>query len=77
MALLHLVYERLLSAIHNENTTDLYFTLGRRLGRLLYEGSWFDPEAHAAQGRAHALDRADHHRRGDARAAPRRRLHPR
>jgi argininosuccinate synthase len=45
MALLHIVYERLLSAIHNENTTDQYFTLGRRLGRLLYEGKWFDPEA--------------------------------
>ncbi len=45
MALLHLVYERLLSAIHNENTLDEYFTLGRRLGRLLYEGKWFDPEA--------------------------------
>jgi argininosuccinate synthase len=45
MALLHLVYERLLSAIHNENTLDTYFTLGRRLGRLLYEGKWFDPEA--------------------------------
>lgn len=45
MALLHLVYERLLSAIHNENTLDEYFTLGRRLGRLLYEGRWFDPEA--------------------------------
>jgi argininosuccinate synthase len=45
MALLHVVYERLLSAVHNENTTDLYFTLGRRLGRLLYEGRWFDPEA--------------------------------
>lgn len=44
MALLHIVYERLLSAIHNEATTDLYFTLGRRLGRLLYEGKWFDPE---------------------------------
>jgi argininosuccinate synthase len=44
MALLHLVYERLLSAIHNENTLDLYFTLGRRLGRLLYEGKWYDPE---------------------------------
>jgi argininosuccinate synthase len=44
MALLHLVYERLLSAIHNEDTTDLYYTLGRRLGRLLYEGKWFDPE---------------------------------
>jgi argininosuccinate synthase len=45
MALLHLVYERLLSAIHNENTLDIYFTQGRRLGRLLYEGKWFDPEA--------------------------------
>ena len=45
MALLHLVYERLLSAIHNENTLDLYFSLGRRLGRLLYEGKWYDPEA--------------------------------
>lgn len=45
MALLHITYERLLSAIHNESTTDLYMTLGRRLGRLLYEGRWFDPEA--------------------------------
>jgi argininosuccinate synthase len=45
MALFHIVYERLLSAIHNENTLDFYFTLGRRLGRLLYEGRWFDPEA--------------------------------
>ena len=53
MALLHLAYERLLSAIHNENTLDLYFTLGRRLGRLLYEGKWFDPEA------LHAARRAD------------------
>jgi argininosuccinate synthase len=35
----------LLSAIHNENTMDLYFTMGRKLGRLLYEGRWFDPEA--------------------------------
>ena len=45
MALLHIGYERLLSAIHNENTTDQYTMLGRRLGRLLYEGKWFDPEA--------------------------------
>jgi len=45
MALLHIAYERILSAVHNENTTDLYFSLGRRLGRLLYEGRWFDPEA--------------------------------
>jgi len=45
MALLHVVYERLLSAIHNENTLDVYSTQGRRLGRLLYEGKWYDPEA--------------------------------
>ncbi len=45
MALLHVAYERLLSAIHNEATIDLYTTLGRRLGRLLYEGKWFEPEA--------------------------------
>jgi argininosuccinate synthase len=45
MALLHVAYERLLSAIHNENTLDLYFTLGRKLGRILYEGKWFDAEA--------------------------------
>jgi argininosuccinate synthase len=45
MALLHIAYERLLSAIHNENTIELYASLGRRLGRLLYEGKWFDPEA--------------------------------
>jgi argininosuccinate synthase len=45
MALLHVTYERLLTAIFNENTMDLYFSLGRRLGRILYEGKWFDPEA--------------------------------
>ncbi len=45
MALLHLAYERLLSAIHNENTIEIYQVWGRRLGRLLYEGKWYDPEA--------------------------------
>ena len=45
MALLSVAYERLLSAIHNENTTELYASLGRKLGRLLYEGRWYDPEA--------------------------------
>ncbi len=43
MALLQIGYERLLSAVHNEEATDLFATLGRRLGRLLYEGRWFDP----------------------------------
>jgi argininosuccinate synthase len=45
MALLHIAYERLVSAIHNEATVDNYRTMGRRLGRLLYEGRWFDPQA--------------------------------
>ncbi len=45
MALLHIAYERLLSAVHNENTLDLYFNLGRKLGRVLYEGRWYDNEA--------------------------------
>ena len=45
MALLHIAYERLLNAIHNEATIDEYRSGGRRLGRLLYEGRWFDPQA--------------------------------
>jgi argininosuccinate synthase len=45
MALLHAAYERLVAAIHNESTIDNYRTLGRKLGRLLYEGRWFDPQA--------------------------------
>ena len=45
MALLHIAYERLVSAIHNEGTIDNYRTLGRKLGRLLYEGRWFDPQS--------------------------------
>ena len=45
LALLHVAYERLLTAIHNEATLALYAEQGRRLGRLLYEGRWFDPQA--------------------------------
>ncbi len=45
LALLFIAYERLISAIHNEGTIDNYRTLGRKLGRLLYEGKWFDPQA--------------------------------
>lgn len=45
MALLHIGYERLLSAIHNEDTIANYHSEGRRLGRLLYEGRWFDPQS--------------------------------
>ncbi len=45
MALLHIAYERLLTAIHNEATLEAYSEQGRRLGRLLYEGRWFDLQA--------------------------------
>lgn len=45
MALLHIAYERLLQCFHNENTLNLYYEQGRRLGRLLYEGRWYDPES--------------------------------
>jgi len=45
MALFFIVYERLLSAIHNEDTIANYHAEGRRLGRLLYEGRWLDPQA--------------------------------
>jgi len=45
MALLHIAYERLLSGIHNEDTIEQYRINGLRLGRLLYQGRWFDPQA--------------------------------
>jgi argininosuccinate synthase len=45
MALLHIVYERLLNAIHNEDTVANYHNEGRRLGRLMYEGRWLDPQS--------------------------------
>jgi argininosuccinate synthase len=43
--LLHIAYERLISGIHNEDTLDHYRVTGYRLGRLLYQGRWFDPQA--------------------------------
>ncbi len=45
MALLHIAYERLVTGIHNEDTIEQYRGNGRRLGRLLYQGRWFDPQA--------------------------------
>src|SRR3954466_11312186 len=45
MALLFLAYERLVTGIHNEDTIEQYRDNGRRLGRLLYQGRWFDPQA--------------------------------
>jgi argininosuccinate synthase len=45
MALLFIGYERLVTGIHNEDTIEQYRDSGRRLGRLLYQGRWFDPQA--------------------------------
>jgi argininosuccinate synthase len=45
MALLFIAYERLITGIHNEDTIEQYRDAGRRLGRLLYQGRWFDPQA--------------------------------
>jgi argininosuccinate synthase len=45
MALLHIAYERLVTGIHNEDTIEQYRMNGRLLGRLLYQGRWFDPQA--------------------------------
>jgi len=45
MALLFIAFERLITGIHNEDTVEQYRDHGRRLGRLLYQGRWFDPQA--------------------------------
>ncbi|MCD7101241.1 argininosuccinate synthase [Pseudoclavibacter sp. 13-3] len=45
MALLYVAYERLVNAIHNEDTIETYHNDGRRLGRLMYEGRWLDPQS--------------------------------
>jgi argininosuccinate synthase len=45
MALLHAAYERLVNAIHNEDTIATYHNEGRKLGRLMYEGRWLDPQS--------------------------------
>lgn len=45
MALLYICYERLVSCIHNEDTLDNYRWMGRKLGRLLYQGRWFDSQS--------------------------------
>ena len=74
MALLHIAYERLVTGIHNEDTIEQYRISGMRLGRLLYQGRWFDSQALMLRETAQRwVARADH-RRGDARAAPRQRL---
>ena len=53
MALLFIAYERLITGIHNEDTIEQYRDNGRRLGRLLYQGRWFDPQAMMLRETAH------------------------
>ena len=74
LALLHIAYERLVTAIHNEGTIENYRTMGRRLGRMLYEGRWFDPQSLMLREPLLRWVGVRGHRRGDAAAAPRRRL---
>ena len=75
MALLFIAYERLVNAIHNEATIDNYRTMGRRLGRLLYEGRWFDPQSLMLRQSLQSWIGLRGQRRGDDRAPARRRLH--
>ena len=75
MALLHIAYERLLTAIHNEATLERYADEGRRLGRLLYEGRWFDVQALMLRDALQRWVAAPVTGEVDDRAAPRRRLH--
>ena len=81
MALLWIAYERLLNAIHNEDTIANYHAEGRRLGRLLYEGRWLDPQSLMLRESIQRWVAVAGHRRGHAAAAPRRGLlgarHPR
>ena len=74
LALLHIAYERLVTAIHNENTIENYVTMGRRLGRLLYEGRWFDPQCLMLREPLLRWVGSRRHRRGHAAPASGRRL---
>ena len=65
MALLFVAYERLVNAIHNEDTIANYHAEERRLGRLLYEGRWLDPQSLMMRESLHAGS-PRRHRRGDA-----------
>ena len=64
MALLFIGYERLVTGIHNEDTIEQYRENGRRLGRLLYQGRWFDPQALMLRETAQRWVARVDHRRG-------------
>ena len=75
MALLYIAYERLLNAIHNEDTLANYHAEGRRLGRLMYEGRWLDPQSLMLRESIQRWVALGRHGRGHAAPASRRRLH--
>ena len=72
MALLFIAYERLVTGIHNEDTIEQYRENGRKLGRLLYQGRWFDPQAIMLRETAQRWVNPRRHRRSHAGTAPRR-----
>ena len=74
MALLFIAYERLVTGIHNEDTIEQYRDDGRKLGRFLYQGRWFDSQAMRLRESAQRWVARAGHRRGHAGAAPRQRL---
>jgi argininosuccinate synthase len=77
MALLHIAYERLVTGIHNEDTIGQYRANGRTLGKLLYQGRWFDPQCLMLRETAQRWVAKRHHRHRDAGTAPWQRLqHP-
>ena len=67
MALFFIGYERLITGIHNEDTIEQYRDMGRRLGRLLYQGRWFDPQSMMLRETAERL--RDNHAARPVRAA--------
>ena len=74
MALLFIGYERLVTGIHNEDTIEQYRDIGRRLGRLLYQGRWFDPQSLMLREMSQRWVASSDHRRGGGAPAPRQRL---
>lgn len=73
LALLFIAYERLVTGIHNEDTIEQYRINGKKLGRLLYQGRWLDPQSLMLRESAQRYGQG-RHRRSDRRTAPRQRL---
>jgi argininosuccinate synthase len=76
LALLFIAYERLVTGIHNEDTIEQYRDNGRKLGRLLYQGRWFDSQAIMLRETAQRWVAKRRHRHRDVGTAPWQRLQP-